>query len=133
MCNGRLYPSFNKLTIAVFAFKVSLELSESPYPNSHHTRNFFDLFFVFHIDIDNYYFHINNLRLFKFDKLSAVNAATIEQKLYLSVMSLSLCSLVRSSFVSAATQFSTSKTKPWPLLLFLMLLLDVSLVIVDWC
>ena len=46
-------------------------------------------------------------------------------------MSLSLCSLVRSIFVSVVTRFSTSETKPWPLLLFLTFLLDVSLVIVE--
>ena len=38
---------------------------------------------------------------------------------------------VRSTFVSVVTQFSTSERKPWPLLLFLVFLLDVSLVIVE--
>ena len=46
-------------------------------------------------------------------------------------MSLSLCSLVRSTFVSVVTRFSTSERKPWPLLLILVFFLDVSLVIVE--
>ena len=45
-------------------------------------------------------------------------------------MSLFLCSLVRSTVVPVVTRFSTSETKPW-LLLFLVFLLDVSLVIVE--
>ena len=46
-------------------------------------------------------------------------------------MSLSLCSLARTTFVRAETRFSISETKPRPLLLFSMFLLDVSLVIVE--
>ena len=43
-------------------------------------------------------------------------------------MSLSLCYLVRSTFVPVVTRFSTSETTPWPLLLFSMFLLDVFLI-----
>ena len=53
------------------------------------------------------------------------------KKIHLSVMSLSLCSLVRPAFVPVVTRFSKSKTKPWPLLLFSMFLLDLSLVIAE--
>ena len=45
-------------------------------------------------------------------------------------MSLSLCYLVRSTFIPVVTQFTTSETKPWPLLL-LMFLLDASVVFVE--
>ena len=45
-------------------------------------------------------------------------------------MPLSLRSLVRSTFVSVVIRLSTSETKPWPLLLFSMFYLYVSLVIV---
>ena len=55
----------------------------------------------------------------------------LNKKLYLSVLFLSLCSLVRSRFISVVTWFSTSETKPRPLLLLLVFLLDVSLVIVE--
>ena len=46
-------------------------------------------------------------------------------------MSLSLYSLVRSTFVSVVTWLSTSETKPWSLMLFSMFFLYVSLVIVE--
>ena len=76
-------------------------------------------------------FIYTTVRLFKFDKPSAGYAATIGQKNTLSVMFLSLCSLVRSTFVPVVTRFSTSETKPWLLLQFSMFLLNVSLVIVE--
>ena len=44
-------------------------------------------------------------------------------------MSLSLYSLVRSTVVSVVTRLSTSETKSWPLLLFSIILLYVTLVI----
>ena len=89
-------------------------------------------FFVVHINIYNYYFHINNHQTLQIRQIvRSLGCHYWTKKMHLFVTSLSLCSLVRSTFFPVVTRFSTSETKPWPSLLFSTFLLEVSLVIVE--
>ena len=129
------------LTIALFAFKAwlqnfmfcfkrffTLELSESPISNF----ILFSLIFCF----SYWYLKLQFSYKQPLDSSNSTNCPKLtlpllNKKLYLSVMSLSLCSLVRSTFFSVVTRFSTSERKPWLYLLFLVFLLDLSLEIVE--
>ena len=70
------------------------------------------------------------MRPFKFDKLSAVNTPTVEQKKTL-IYYVFILMFFGKIPISVVTRSSSSETKPWPLLLFLMFLLGVSRVIVE--
>ena len=79
-----LLPAFevSVQNFVLFQTFFTFELLGSLYSNS----VLFTLIFVFNIDIYKYYFHIfifTTIRPFKFDKLSAINATTIEQKITL--------------------------------------------------
>ena len=117
----------------MFCFKqfFTLELSESPHSNSIQTPFYFHLFFVSHIDIYNYFFRIKTIKLFNFDRLSAVNATTIGQEIILICYVFIFMFFGKIYIRFCSDSVSTSETKPWPLLLFLVFLLDVSLVIVE--
>ena len=76
-------------------------------------------------------FIITTIRLFKFGKLTAVNATTIEQRITLICCAIILMFVGKIYIRFCSDLVSTSETKPWPLLLLLMSLLDVPLVIVE--
>ena len=137
---GSLYPSFKTSTIALFAFKVSLQKFVL-FSAIFHVRiiriTTIKLHFIF-----TYFLFLILIFIITISYKKPSNASNsidcpqltlplLDKKLYLSVMSVSLCSQVRFTFVSTVTQLSTSETKPWPLLLFLVFFLDVSLGIVE--
>ena len=106
----------------------TLELSGSLYSNSIFFTYFLFFILIFIITI----FIQTTIKLFKFDKLSAVSATTIKQKnvLICYVSILLFFGNIRIRFCSDLV-FQKSETKPWPLLLLLKFLLDVCLVIVE--